>query len=405
MSIINENGEFQFDSSIKKIEIEESDHLSNCIKFFGVLHLDLENDLDICNEQKGNILYSSKFKMKDKKNQIFNKLGAGFHILKYKDTSIYIYIYNIGGPLGLNEETKIHVRYFIYIDKNKLNILTDFFDSASDYYVKQILDKNKEIDKTTIYIWDDYWETIEKRPHRNLSTIYLGGVENKVYDKIKNFLSEDTKKIYNDLGIPYKYNMLFHGYPGTGKSSLIFSLASELNMDIALLHFVSDMNDVDFMRAIRRIPENTILVLEDIDVLFEARKKNDENKSGISFSGLLNSLDGISHVDNQIIFMTTNCKMVLDKALTRPGRIDLDIEFKYSAKQQIKTMFEKFLPSQTKKFSEFYKQIKGLKLTTAMLQQYFFGNIKCTNILDSIDELKEICDKNDYENKKDTLYT
>ena len=25
--------------------------------------------------------------------------------------------------------------------------------------------------------------------------------------------------------------------------------------------------------------------------------------------------------------MTTNCKMVLDKALTRPGRIDLELEF------------------------------------------------------------------------------
>ena len=396
MNIIN-------DPSLKKIEIEDNDHLSNCIKFFGVNHLD--DALDIRDEQRGNILYSSKFKMKDKKNKIFNKLGCGFHSLKYKDTPIYINIHNIGNPLGLNEDTKIHVRIFVYVDKNKLDILNDFFDSASDYYIKQILDKNKEVNKTTIYIWDDYWETIEKRPNRDLSTIYLGGIETKVYDKIKNFLSEDTRKIYNDLGIPYKYNMLFHGYPGTGKSSLIFSLASELNMDVALLHFVRDMNDVDFMRAIRRIQENTILVLEDIDVLFEARKKNDENKSGISFSGLLNSLDGISHVDNQIIFMTTNCKIVLDKALTRPGRIDLDIEFKYSTKPQIKTMFEKFLPNQNKKFAEFYKQIKVLKLTTAMLQQYFFGNINCSNILDTIDELKEICSKNDYENKKDTLYT
>ena len=176
-------------------------------------------------------------------------------------------------------------------------------------------------------------------------------------------------------------------------------------MDVALLHFVRDMNDVDFMRAIRRIPENTLLVLEDIDVLFEARKKNDENKSGISFSGLLNSLDGISHVDNQIIFMTTNCKMVLDKALVRPGRIDLDVEFKYSTKLQIKTMFEKFLPKQKKKFNEFYKQIKGLKLTTAILQQYLFGNINCDDILETIDELTEIVSNNNYETTKETLYT
>jgi len=398
MNIIN-------DPALKKIEIDESDHLSNCIKYFGVNHLDLDSDLDFCDEKKGNIVFCSKFKMKDKKNKLFNKLGSGLHVLKYKETAIYILIKELGTPVGLNDDTKIHIINYIYIDKSKLDILTDFVDSASEYYVKFILDKNKEVDKTTIYIWDDYWETIEKRPNRNLDTIYLGGTETKIYDKIKDFLSEETKKTYNDLGIPYKYNMLFHGYPGTGKSSLIFSLASELKMDVALLHFVSDMNDVDFMRAIRKIPENTILVLEDIDVLFEARKKNDEHKSGISFSGLLNSLDGISHVDNQIIFMTTNCKMVLDKALTRPGRIDLDVEFKYSTKAQIKTMFEKFIPGQKNKFADFYKAVKGLKLTTAMLQQYFFGNIKNSNILNTVEELKDICSKNDYENTKDTLYT
>ena len=82
--------------------------------------------------------------------------------------------------------------------------------------------------------------------------------------------------------------------------------------------------------------------------------------------------------------MTTNCKMVLDKALTRPGRIDLDLEFKYSNKKQIEAMFKRFLPKQTDKFKEFYKLVKPLNLTTAILQQFFFSNIKCDNIIDRI---------------------
>jgi len=385
-------------SDYNRIVIDNNDHLSACIKFFSPLHLNKE-------ETTGSICYSSKFKMKDKKNKVFNILGFGWFKIDYKDESFYIYIKKMGDPQGLAEDTKIHTEIELYINKQTPDIIDVFFDDASKYYVDTILDKFKETNKTTIYMWDDYWETIEKRPMRSLSTIYLGGLEHKIHDKIKNFLSEDTKKLYYDLGIPYKQNILFHGYPGTGKSSLIFSLASELNMNVALLHFVADMNDLDFMRAMRRIPENTILVLEDIDVLFESRKKNDENKSGISFSGLLNSLDGLSHIDNQIIFMTTNCKMVLDKALVRPGRIDMDIEFKYSTKLQIKTMFEKFLPKQKKKFNEFYKQVKSLKLTTAILQQYLFGNINCEDILETIDELKEIVNNNNYETTKETLYT
>ena len=381
-----------------KIIIDDNDHLSACIKYFSPLHLNT-------NGTTGSLCYSSKFKMKDKKNKVFKLLGNGWFNIDYKEHSLYININKIGDPQGLNEDTKIHTEIEIYINKETPNIIDLFFDDASKYYVDTILDKLKENNKTTIYMWDDYWETIEKRPMRSLSTIYLGGLEHKIHDKIKQFLSDDTKKLYSDLGIPYKQNILFHGYPGTGKSSLIFSLASELNMNVALLHFVAAMNDLDFMRAMRRIPDNTILVLEDIDVLFESRKKNDENKSGISFSGLLNSLDGLSHIDNQIIFMTTNCKMVLDKALVRPGRIDMDIEFKYSTKAQIKIMFDKFLPKQKEKFTEFYKQIKSLKLTTAILQQYLFGNINCEDILETIDELKGIVNNNNYETTKETLYT
>lgn len=393
MNAITEN------TNLKKIVLEESDHLGLCIRFFGLLHID-KND-----KNNGSYEYCSKFKMKDKKNKTFKRLHLGIFTLNYKDTPLHINILNIGNPVGLHESSKIHTLIELYIDNDHIEILDDFFDDASKYYVNSILDKNKETDKTTIYIWDDYWETIEKRPTRKLDTIYLGGLETKIYDEIKVFLEPKNRELYNSLGIPYKLNMLFHGYPGTGKSSLIYSLASELGMDVALLHFVRDMNDVDFMRALRRIPENTILVLEDIDVLFETRKKNDENKSGISFSGLLNSLDGISHLDNQIIVMTTNCKMVLDKALTRPGRIDMDIEFKYSTKKQIKTMFYKFLPKQTDRFEEFYKDIKSLNLTTAILQHYFFGNINCENILTTVEELKSICSKNVYDFKKDTLYT
>ena len=383
--------------NIVKIFIDTNDHLYNCIKFFSPLYLD--------SKSKGTLSYSSKFNMKDKKNKLFTELNNGLYLIHYEDNDIYIYNKFVGSPVGLDNETSQHSEMYLYINREHIDKLKDYLNAASKYYVDNILDTKKEQNKTTIYLWDDYWETLEKRSTRDLSTIYLGGKETKILDNIKDFLSDDTKQLYNTLGIPYKHNILFHGYPGTGKSSLIFSLASELKMDIALLHFVAEMDDVNFMKAMRRIPDNTILVLEDIDVLFESRKKNDDNKTGISFSGLLNSLDGICHVDNQVIFMTTNCKMVLDKALIRPGRIDMDVEFTYSTKVQIKQMFDKFLPNQSHRFNDFYKEIKNHKLTTAILQQYLFGNIKCDNILDTIDELKEICSNNNYEYKKESIYT
>ena len=83
------------------------------------------------------------------------------------------------------------------------------------------------------------------------------------------------------------------------------------------------------------LPEKTILVLEDIDALFVERKPGDSNKSMISFSGLLNTLDGIAHKEEQLTFLTTNYITKLDKTLIRPGRIDKTVKFSYATIYQI----------------------------------------------------------------------
>jgi SpoVK/Ycf46/Vps4 family AAA+-type ATPase len=385
------------------VSIKDDDKLFESIKFSCMKYIQ-SNDTIYLNTK-------SHYKYKDKKTVIYDQLKDNvLYTLKYNDLVMEIIINEIGLPLALETQTVIHNIMNITIDNEKskdenMDILNKFYDEVLTYYRENILDKKKVKGKTTIYIWDDYWETIEKRTSRNIDTIYLDGKEKQVLAKLNDFLSEETEQQYTSLGIPYKYNILLHGYPGTGKTSLIYSLASELGMNIALLHFTKNLSDTDFLRALRKLPENTMLVFEDITDLFQARKKNDEINNSISFSGLLNSLDGIGHIDKLIVCMTTNCYMVLDKALVRPGRVDLNIGFKYSNKRQIKTMFEKFLPKQKDKFTEFYKQIKNLKITTAVLQQYLFGHIKDENILDYIEELEKLANENDYDKNKEVLYT
>ena len=110
---------------------------------------------------------------------------------------------------------------------------------------------------------------------------------------------------------------MLEGLPGTGKTSIIHSLSSELDMNIATVTFDPEMTDIKFMRALKRVPENTIITLEDIDVLFKKRKDN-EISSPLTFSGLLNCLDGMVSIHKQIIILTTNYCCNLDSALKRP---------------------------------------------------------------------------------------
>jgi hypothetical protein len=354
-----------------------------------------------------------KVEQRLRRNENFDKvnflefLDFGYSVLNFEDINIIVNIIQFNKPLINDIGSQFHSEMEISIidnentlEKNK-EIAKNLFKKCIEYYSQIILDKKKELNKTTIYIWDDgYWETLEKGISRNIKTIYLDGIETKIKDIIFNFLSHEEEEKYVNFGVPYKMNMLFHGYPGTGKTSLIYSIASELDMGVALLSFTRKMEDSDFMRALRRLPDDTILVIEDIDALFESRKKNDENKNNITFSALLNTLDGIAHSHGQVIIMTTNHPLILDNALKRPGRVDHSFEFGYANKNQIKKMYETFIPAQIENFNTFYKKVKHLKLTTAILQKFFFGNLNCKDIIENISELEKLCNDNNYEANK-----
>jgi len=64
--------------------------------------------------------------------------------------------------------------------------------------------------------------------------------------------------------------------------------------------------------------------------------------SRITLSGLLNALDGISAQEGRLLFATTNRYHILDPALTRPGRMDLHIEFRLASRYQARELYKRF---------------------------------------------------------------
>ena len=393
-----------------------------------MIEISLNNDMT-STSNKAILIYAGKHMVETKSYQIEShrnrrhrggeksdyielwNIPYGISNIKYKDYDFKIKYVKVGDPVG-NDLTQsiIHKELYIMIDETKYpnfkEIINNFIKDARDYYKSNINDQIVEKEKISCYMWDEYWDDIYRRKKRALSTVHLNKDSDKVLNDMQRFLSKETEELYELLGVPYKRNYLFEGYPGTGKTSLIWSLASELDMNVAILNFSSEIDDVKFTRAMLRIPKDTILVLEDIDVLFnENRKKNDENKNMITLSGLLNTLDGLAHQQKQIIVMTTNFKCTLDNALQRPGRIDYILHFDFANKNQIKAMFEKFLPKQKDKFNEFYKIIKKLDITTATLQQFLFQHIYDENILEYMDEFNKLVEDIDYSGKKLNMYS
>ena len=140
-------------------------------------------------------------------------------------------------------------------------------------------------------------------------------------------------------------------------------------------------DDGAFMWAMSTIKQDSILLIEDIDCLFE--KRNSEIP--ISFSIFLNILDGVLYKHGSIIFLTTNHPEKLDHALLRVGRIDSILEFSYPKKNEIKKLFNDITNSSIEDFNKFYDYIKGKNMPMSAIVHFLFNHKN--NWEETIDEL------------------
>lgn len=132
------------------------------------------------------------------------------------------------------------------------------------------------------------------------------------------------------------------------------------------------LTDDRLNHLLSNVPERSIMLLEDIDAAFTKRSQSDNQgyQSMITFSGLLNSLDGVASAEERIIFLTTNHVEKLDPALIRPGRVDLKEYLGNASDYQIRKMFLRFYDDQTLA-DRFVKKLQDKQVSTASLQGHF----------------------------------
>ncbi|WP_300189837.1 ATP-dependent zinc metalloprotease FtsH [uncultured Alistipes sp.] len=154
--------------------------------------------------------------------------------------------------------------------------------------------------------------------------------------EIVDFLKKADK--YRELGAKIPKGALLVGPPGTGKTLLAKAVAGEANvpfLSISGSDFVemfvgvgaSRVRDL-FEQAKQKAP--CIVFIDEIDAIGRARGKNagfsgnDEREN--TLNQLLTEMDGFQTNTGVIVLAATNRVDILDKALTRAGRFDRQIE-------------------------------------------------------------------------------
>lgn len=275
---------------------------------------------------------------KSKKNW-FLLPGYGLHILRIKNHLCFVRF--IRRDLNQKEEGKSYEETItLWFPFGNSSLIDDVIEDGRDIF----LEEQKKSSKIKRYISRrDYWDYAGEIKYKNIDSIILPDEDkNTVLNSVENFIKD--REWFESHNLPYKTGFLFYGPPGTGKTSMISALAYRYKMPIYSLSLASSSStDEELIELVRCIPEQSILVFEDIDKISMSNKENKkEALSKITLSGLLNALDGLNSGEGFITIMTANKPEIVDDALLRPGRIDQKILFNLPSVDCICKFIEKF---------------------------------------------------------------
>jgi hypothetical protein len=296
------------------------------------------------------------------------------------------------------QDVKLHdgqvdiIKFRIFCFEHDVQYLQSFIDTCNVDYARRMANKLG----SNRFFFDQVVQSKVKGTQNTLPNTHLIYTKSKfatnrtfknvffeqrdlVRNRTRFFL--ENRAWYDEKGIPYTLGFMFHGDPGTGKTSNIKAIANEgrrhiINVQLSEIKTKAQLQHLFFNDEITVYNGTTtekyiipvserLYVIEDIDAMGDTvlrrewkkpqvatKPKTEEDawldrqkeaeKETIDLSFLLNLLDGTLESNGRILIITTNFPGRIDRALIRPGRIDMIVNFRKANREVLSEMLTSF---------------------------------------------------------------
>lgn len=140
--------------------------------------------------------------------------------------------------------------------------------------------------------------------------------------------------LFTRLGIEPHRGILLSGPPGTGKTMLAKALATECQAAFLAINGPEILSkwrgesEANLRHVFEEARKNqpSVVLIDEIDSIAPDRGRVQHNHEAVLVSQLLTVLDGLADRGRVVVVATTNRPELVDAAVRRPGRLDLQLE-------------------------------------------------------------------------------
>lgn len=266
--------------------------------------------------------------------------------------------------------------------------------SSIKKFYEYIVEKNSESISNSIYTWNNnygYYETDTNLKYCERRLQDLIGISNH-FDDIRKDIEcyKNNKDKLIKLGKTNGLNYILYGEPGTGKSSFVKVMATELSLNIYIAsaralcgNQVNENWITNILIPTKRDRNKLCIVLiEDFDRYLEVLAT--ENRA--SYSAILNALDGVYPAFNIIRFFSINNAFTGNESNNKAivSRMNRMLKFDLPVKSQINELMDKFEFGSDPGLEKIIDSMVNNKLSMRVITHYL------CRYLDSMDMLNDI---------------